>query len=309
MQERIQQKLQKAKAVAQEVQEKTQTAIEPASEAQAKEIVYEDWTGNTVKLSASIVRNMINPRANLADIYKFIATCKAYKLNPFLGDAYLVKYDEREPAQIIVSRFVFLRNAQSHPTFRGFTSGVIVIRKNPDKARSAFAEQVEELLKGIAEEVPERKAEILEALLKLKEIEEGLSKHEVDVLEVEGAFVPPGWQLYGGWCVVYVQDGDQIRQVVQRNLLSEYNKEKASWKVMPATMIQKVAEAQAFRKAFPDLLSGLYIPEEMGVEKDEIRSARSENLSTQTRGVVVEEGLEAEPVELREEGSFAPDEA
>jgi len=310
MEERIQQKLQKAKMVAEGVQEKTQTAIELASEAQlTKEVVYEDWTGNTVKLSASIVRNMINPRASLADIYKFIATCRAYKLNPFLGDAYLVKYDEREPAQIIVSRFVFLRNAMSHPSFKGFTSGVIVICKNPDRLRSRFAEQMEELLKGIAEKATEYKAEILEALLKLKEIEERLSQHEVDVLEIEGAFVPPGWQLYGGWCVVHVQDGEQIRQVVQRVLLSEYNREKASWKVMPATMIQKVAEAQAFRKAFPDLLSGLYIPEEMGVEKDEVRSARSENLQTQTRNFGVDEGLEAEPIELREEGSSAPDEA
>jgi hypothetical protein len=309
MQERIQQKLQKARLAAEEAQEKTTAAIEPASEAQPQEIVYEDWTGNTVKLSASTIRSLINPRASLADIYKFIATCRAYKLNPFLGDAYLVKYDEREPAQIIVSRFVFMRNAQSHPSFRGFTSGVIVVRKNPDRVRSAFAEQVGELLKDIAEKAPEHKAAILEALLKLKEIEDGLSNHEVDVMEIEGAFVPPGWQLYGGWCVVFVQDGEQTRQVVQRVLLSEYNREKASWKVMPATMIQKVAEAQAFRKAFPDLLSGLYIPEEMGVERHEIRSARGQDLPPQSGGVGVEEGMETEPVKLREEGGFTSDEA
>ena len=291
------------------MQEKTQTAIQPASEVEAKEIVYEDWTGNSVRLSPSIVRSLINPKANLADIWKFIHTCRSYKLNPFIGDAYLVKYDEREPAQIIVSRFVFMRVAQQQPEYRGFTSGVIVIRKNPDRMRSKFAQQVEELLKGIAEKTPEHKPEILEALLKLKEIEEGLSQHEIDVLEVEGAFVPPGWQLYGGWCVVYVQEGDQIRQVVQRVLLSEYNREKASWKVMPATMIQKVAEAQAFRKAFPNALSGLYIPEEMGVDKDEIRSARGQVVSSQARDFGMDEGMEAEPIELREEGSFTSDEA
>jgi hypothetical protein len=109
--------------------------------------------------------------------------------------------------------------------------------------------------------------------------------------------------------VVYVQEGDQIRQVVQRVLLSEYNREKASWKVMPATMIQKVAEAQAFRKAFPNALSGLYIPEEMGVDKDEIRSARGQVVSSQARDFGMDEGMEAEPIELREEGSFTSDEA
>jgi phage recombination protein Bet len=309
MQERIQQKLQKAKQVAEGVEKKTQTAIQPASEVEVKEIVYEDWTGNSVRLSPSIIRSLINPKASLADIWKFIHTCRSYKLNPFIGDAYLVKYDEREPAQIIVSRFVFMRVAQSQPEYRGFTSGVIVIRKNPDRLRSQFAKQVEELLKEIVEKTPEHKSEVLEALLKLKEIEEGLSQHDIDVLEVEGAFVPPGWELYGGWCIVYVQDGEQIRQVVQRVLLSEYNREKASWKVMPATMIQKVAEAQAFRKAFPNALGGLYIPEEMGVEKDEVRSARSQNLQTQARDIRVDEGLETEPIDLREESGFTPDQA
>jgi phage recombination protein Bet len=309
VQERIQQKLQKAKQVAEVAAEKTQTAIQPASEVEPKEIVYNDWTGNSVRLSPSIIRNLINPKANLADIWKFIHTCRSYKLNPFIGDAYLVKYDEREPAQIIVSRFVFMRVAQQQPEYRGFTSGVIVTRTNPDKKRSKFADAVEDILKAAIEKAPEAKAELLELILKLKSLEETLSAHDMDVLEIEGAFVPPGWTLYGGWCVVFVQDETgETRQVIQRVLLSEYNREKASWKVMPATMIQKVAEAQAFRKAFPNALSGLYIPEEMGVEKDEIRSAQVVGLQTQARGTGVDEGVEAEPIELREEGSISPDE-
>ena len=45
-------------------------------------------------------------------------------------------------------------------------------------------------------------------------------------------------------------------------LLEEYRKDTAIWKEKPATMIQKVAESQALRKAFS--ASGLYIPEEFG---------------------------------------------
>ena len=43
--------------------------------------------------------------------------------------------------------------------------------------------------------------------------------------------------------------------------LKEYNKQQNNWKTMPRTMIQKVAESQALRRAFN--ISGVYSPEEM----------------------------------------------
>ena len=40
------------------------------------------------------------------------------------------------------------------------------------------------------------------------------------------------------------------------------------WASKPATMIRKVALAQALREAFPEDLNGLYEPEELNVEVD-----------------------------------------
>ena len=47
--------------------------------------------------------------------------------------------------------------------------------------------------------------------------------------------------------------------------LKEYQRETKAWNEMPFTMIQKVAESQALRKAFS--ASGLYAPEEFGEEE------------------------------------------
>lgn len=51
--------------------------------------------------------------------------------------------------------------------------------------------------------------------------------------------------------------------------MQEYNTNKSTWAGKPATMIQKVAEAHAFRKAFPMVMSGLYTPEELPDEQEQ----------------------------------------
>lgn len=80
-------------------------------------------------LSATTVKNYIAPGATDQEVLYFIELCKAQKLNPFVRDAYLVKYGN-QPAQIIVGKDVFLKKAGENPYFDGLKAGIVVVDKN-----------------------------------------------------------------------------------------------------------------------------------------------------------------------------------
>lgn len=94
-----------------------------------QEIVkYESSSGNQIQLSADDVRKYICSNANDKEIAMFLQLCKAQRLNPFIREAYLVKYKDA-PAQIITGKDVFLKRAQQNPDFEGFQVGVTYIDK------------------------------------------------------------------------------------------------------------------------------------------------------------------------------------
>lgn len=87
--------------------------------------------GQTVNLSYTIVRNYLtkgNSEVSDADLTQFISICKYQQLNPFLGEAYLVKYGT-QPAQMITSKEALMKRAEANEHYQGFEAGVIVIRE------------------------------------------------------------------------------------------------------------------------------------------------------------------------------------
>jgi hypothetical protein len=71
-----------------------------------------------------------------------------------------------------------------------------------------------------------------------------------------------------GWCRVYRKDMSHPFEV--EVYASEYSTGKNLWRDKPRTMIQKVAEAHALRRAFS--ISGLYSPEEIDTgDRPELR--------------------------------------
>lgn len=86
--------------------------------------------GEPVKLSGNTVREYLvrgNGAVSEQEVVMFINLCKFQKLNPFLNEAYLIKFGS-QPSQIIVSKEAFMKRAESNPNYKGFEAGIIVER-------------------------------------------------------------------------------------------------------------------------------------------------------------------------------------
>ncbi|MGE6671022.1 phage recombination protein Bet [Bacillus altitudinis] len=86
--------------------------------------------GEEVKLTGNTVKTyLVRGNADVTDqeVVMFINLCKYQKLNPFLNEAYLVKF-KGSPAQIIVGKEAFMKRAENKEEFAGIRAGIIVER-------------------------------------------------------------------------------------------------------------------------------------------------------------------------------------
>ena len=93
-------------------------------------VVYE-VDGEQIKLTPSIVQNYIvgtDAQITMPEFKYFTSLCKARGLNPFLKEAYCIKYG-KNPAQIVVGKDAVLKRAIKNPNYEGMESGVIVQNK------------------------------------------------------------------------------------------------------------------------------------------------------------------------------------
>lgn len=91
--------------------------------------------GEEIKLSATAIRRfLVSGNAEVTDqeIMMFLSLCKYQKLNPFINEAYIVKFKNKQgpdkPAQLIVSKEAFMKRAESNPEYEGMEAGIIVER-------------------------------------------------------------------------------------------------------------------------------------------------------------------------------------
>jgi len=80
------------------------------------------------ELTTDDIINFICQKATTQEAMLFLKLCKARSINPFLKEAYLIKYNAGDPAQMVVSRDYFARKAEEHPMYDGNESGIILLR-------------------------------------------------------------------------------------------------------------------------------------------------------------------------------------
>ncbi len=82
---------------------------------------------NAVELSAKVVRQyLVCGKGAVTDeeVMRFIKMCEYQGLNPFLREAYLVKYGDKHPATIITGKETFVKRAVRNPKYAGHKVGV-----------------------------------------------------------------------------------------------------------------------------------------------------------------------------------------
>ena len=99
---------------------------------QDEQVIKYDSNGTEIKLSPSIVKNYLvngNGAVTNQEIVMFLNLCKAQRLNPFLREAYLIKFGSN-PATIVTGKEVFTKRARRNKDFSGYEAGIIVQRED-----------------------------------------------------------------------------------------------------------------------------------------------------------------------------------
>lgn len=88
---------------------------------------YLSMTGEEIQLSPDIIKSYLvsGDADNVTDqeIMMFLALCKFQKLNPFLKEAYLIKYGTA-PATMVTGKETFLKRAVKNPRYKGHKVGI-----------------------------------------------------------------------------------------------------------------------------------------------------------------------------------------
>ena len=104
----------------------------PVEQKQALTVKFE-IDGQEIKLTPKIVQEYIvgtEAKITNQEFKLFTELCKVRKLNPFLREAYLIKYSDKQPAQIVVGKDAILKRAVLNPNYDGMECGIIILKED-----------------------------------------------------------------------------------------------------------------------------------------------------------------------------------
>jgi len=118
---------------------------------ETKEMLYE-VNGEEIKLTGSIVKKFLargNKEMTDAEIFMFMSLCKFQKLNPFLNEAYPIKFGDE--CQLIVGKEAYMKRAESSNLLSGHEAGIIIDRDGEIiEVEGCFSLPTDKLLGGWA---------------------------------------------------------------------------------------------------------------------------------------------------------------
>lgn len=221
-------------------------AIEKSSQQQVVRLAAQEgptWTPERIAL----VKRQVCPAGISNDEFAvFLDRCQRSGLDPLNGEAYCV------PRRVKIKRPNGSEEWVEVPTFQ------------PAEAGLASRAQRSPLFAGM------RAAVVYERDVCEIDAAASLVRHSFDAAKPRG-------RLVGAWA--HAQRKDVATPVVFV-LFDEYRQSNQMWQGKPATMIVKVARAQAWRAAFPIEFSGLYVPEELDAGGDLVRAETSATAET-----------------------------
>ena len=98
-------------------------------------IVEYESNGEVVKISPNVVRKyLVSGDGNVTDdeIMMFMSLCRYQHLNPFLKEAYLIKFGST-PAAIVTGKDVFTKRARRNKDYVGKQAGIIVLNEETNE--------------------------------------------------------------------------------------------------------------------------------------------------------------------------------
>ncbi|HJG95079.1 MAG TPA: phage recombination protein Bet [Enterococcus faecalis] len=111
--------------------------------------------GQEIKLSPDSVSQFVtkgNGKITREEAYNFIQLCRYAELNPFLNEAYIVKFGN-QPAQMITGKEAFMKRAERQKSYNGFKAGIVVFNSKgeiEEREGTIIIDGKEQLLGGWA---------------------------------------------------------------------------------------------------------------------------------------------------------------
>ena len=120
-------------------------------------VEFKSLSGLDVKLDAETVKNTLtrgNGKVTDQEVMMFLRTCQAKQLDPFEnGEVYLIKYDDKAPAQLVVGCHAYVRRADHFPDYRGCKHGITVVRRSPNGEVTVVQKEGSCVYKALGEEL------------------------------------------------------------------------------------------------------------------------------------------------------------